>query len=375
MNEKVRQLEEEKRQTTEKCKLYKKSNEDYTIKNQNLNEKVRQLEEEKEQTTEKCRLYEKSNKDYADENKILKEKVHLLEEENKLKTKKCKLYESFLLSLKEKPREFPFSDFNEYIEEDASLIGNGSTSEIKMVWKKEQYAKRELVHCFDHKTKQRFINEWETLFRYRHPCIVRLYGINYGDSTHYPSIIMSLEPRSLETAIKNKELNCEQKNRIVVELVLGMRYIHKHKFMHCNLKPMNILLSKNRHVRITDFGLADEKDLETSQPELLNNETSYTNKVDVYSFGIILFFIVTNEYPQFNILNDASGDLPNLRDNSPSFDNIFNILKENNFDLFNDSKNQKLTVKQRISKKNIEKRITKIESFEFQQKLEILSHF
>lgn len=42
----------------------------------------------------------------------------------------------------------------------------------------------------------------------------------------------SNEPKSIETSIKNKELNDEQKNRITVEIVLRMCYIHKHKFMH-----------------------------------------------------------------------------------------------------------------------------------------------
>ncbi|WP_304523318.1 protein kinase domain-containing protein, partial [Bacteroides acidifaciens] len=66
--------------------------------------------------------------------------------------------------------------------------------------------------------------------------------------------------------------------------------------------PSNILLSQNKHVRISDFGLAKEEDIETSQskgvgtlrfmaPELVDEEDEeneqqerYTNKVDFYSF-------------------------------------------------------------------------------------------
>lgn len=50
--------------------------------------------------------------------------------------------------------------------------------------------------------------------------------MNYGDDKHAPWIVLSLEPTSLEKAIQNKELDCNQKNMITTELILGMRYIH-----------------------------------------------------------------------------------------------------------------------------------------------------
>ena len=324
--------------------------------------------------------------------------AQIVENSNKAANERIKTLESFLNSLKEKTSDILFFDFSDY--EDLSVIGSGATSEVKVVRKKksEKYAMKELK-LFDHKSMQRFLAECEILFKLRHPCIVRIYGINYGDDTHKPSIILSLEPESLEAAINGQKLSDEEKNRISVEIVLGMRYIHRQKFMHRDLKPLNILLSKNHHVRITDFGLAKEEDMSTSQskgvgtmrfmaPELFEeNEsgTNYTNKIDVYSFGIILIFIVTNKYPQFSMRKAILGVPPELPENvtkwvcelivsclsvdpenRPSFAEIFEIMKENNFDMFNESKNQKLTKKQLSMKENIEARVLKIEAFEFQ---------
>ena len=205
----------------------------------------------------------KQVKDSNEINKIKEENTSLRKENQKLK-EKVKTYEKYLSSLKEKTNELTFFDQEEYEEE--KVIGEGTTSKVKIVHKKEQekYAKKELL-LLDHKSVQRFLCECEILFKLRHPCIIRVYGFNNGDKTHRPSIILSLEPKSLETAINNKELNEEEKNRITVELVLGMRYIHKFKIMHRDLKPLNILLSKNKHVRITDFGLAKLEELSTSQ--------------------------------------------------------------------------------------------------------------
>ena len=365
-------------------------------KNKESEEKASLLKEIQKLKEERNSFSKEENDSLKSENKKLKEENELLKSENAKLDEKAKKYKNYLLAIKEKNNELTFVDLDDYEEE--SVIGEGSTSTVKIVHKKtfDKYAKKELI-LFDYKSIQRFIKESEILFILRHPCIIRVYGLNYGDKTHKPSIILSLEPKSLEIAIKNKELDECQKNRITVELVLGMRYIHRHNFMHRDLKPMNILLSKNNHVRITDFGLAKEEDLETSltkgegtlrfmAPELFEeSDTDYTKKVDVYSFGIILIFIVTENYPPFGLKRVLNGVPPSLPeniakwvreliisclsvtvDNRPSFEEIYQIMKANNFDLFSDSKNKKLSKKQQMMKEMIESRVMKIEAFEFQ---------
>ena len=302
-----------------------------------------------------------------------------------------------LFSLKEESHELQFFNFSDYNVQ--TVIGEGATSCVKLVVKNEKFAMKELKGS-DFKTMQRFLGEGEVLFLLHHPCILDIIACNYGDDSHPPSLILSLEPTSLEASISKNELDEIQKCKITVELVLGMRYIHRRNYMHRDLKPSNILLSKDGHVRISDFGLAKEESLDTSQskgvgtlrfmaPELFaqdeDSDTHYTNKVDVYSFGITLVYIVTGNYPKFNMRNAVIGVLPPLPDtivswvreliisclsfdpeNRPSFAEIFETLKANNYDLFSENKDQKLTTKQQNMKKEIEERVLKIEAFEFQ---------
>ncbi|KAK8864802.1 hypothetical protein M9Y10_010327 [Tritrichomonas musculus] len=123
-------------------------------------------------------------------------------------------------------------------------------------------------------------------------------------------------------------------------------------------------------------------------PELFADDEDgikYTNKVDVYSFGIVLVFIVTGSYPKFNLKNVCLGILPPLPDtivnwvrkliesclstspeNRPSFAEIFDVMKSNNYDLFSENKNKKLTSKEMSMKQEIEARVMKIEAFEYQ---------
>lgn len=261
----------------------------------------------------------------------------------------------------------------------------------------EKFVKKEFVKL-DFQSMKRFTRECELLFNFQHPCIIHIYGIFFGDRDHNPSKILSLEQKSLETAIQNKELTDEEKNRIIVEIVLGMRYVHKHNYMHRDLKPSHILLNKENHVRISGFFLAKEEKLDESQtkgigtlrfmaPELFDesSDTKYTRKIDVYSFGIILSYIITGEYPPFSLKNIINGKTSALPENitqwshdliksclsfdpskRPSFAEIFDILKENNFDLFSDSKGQNLTGKQIGMKEKIESRIKEIDAFELQ---------
>lgn len=114
-------------------------------------------------------------------------------------------------------------------------------------------------------------------------------------------------------------------------------------------------------------------------PELFEENDDgihYTNKIDIYAFGIIL--ILTEKYPKFSMRNVITGVLPPLPNDivpwvkdlivrclasspemRPSFAEIFEILKAQNYDLFGDS-NKGL-------KAQIDKRVLKIEAFEYQQ--------
>ena len=333
------------------------------------------------------------------DDKLMKDQsIESLIAKNKELEEKTKKLEGFLMSLREKPLDISFFDFDDY--KDDSIIGEGAMSSVNIVIKEEKYAKK-VLKDFSYKNMQGFIREVEILFKIPHPCIIRIIAVNYGDEDHPPSLILALESTSLEKVVSKKEINDNLKCRIVVEIVLGMRYIHQKGFMHRDLKPSNILLSKELHVRISDFGLAREEDLETSQskgvgtlrfmaPELFDeseNETKYTNKVDVYSFGITLIYIITGRYPTFSLKNVVTGTVPSLPstipvwvrdlilscislspDNRPSFSEIFNIIKMNNYDFFNDNKDKKLTEKQLNLKKEIEARVLEIEAFEYQHK-------
>ncbi|KAA6400938.1 MAG: putative protein kinase domain protein [Streblomastix strix] len=128
--------------------------------------------------------------------------------------------------------------------------------------------------------------------------------------------------------------NLEKEHKIISEqeffdlasqLASGLSFIHSKQVIHRDLKPSNIFISGNNRIKIGDFGISkimDEQDY-TNQvagtklflsPEMLK-KWSYTEKVDQWSLGIILYILAELKYPfdttsELNLVNSITNELP-----------------------------------------------------------------
>lgn len=114
------------------------------------------------------------------------------------------------------------------------------------------------------------------------------------------------------------DLSDMQRVTTVYEIVSAMKDVHMHNLIHRDLKPDNVLYDSSMHVKLIDFGIASPDDsssktvgvgsLKFMAPEILNESSDYNEKVGIYSFGVLLFFVLSNEkYPQISIAKVASG--------------------------------------------------------------------
>ncbi|KAJ0986426.1 hypothetical protein J5N97_004782 [Dioscorea zingiberensis] len=113
--------------------------------------------------------------------------------------------------------------------------------------------------------------------------------------------------RSFLHKLQHKSLPLQTLVAIALDIARGMEYIHSQGVIHRDLKPENILFDKDFCVKIADFGIACEEancdalaeDPGTYRwmaPEMIKHKP-YSHKVDVYSFGLLLWEMVTGTIP------------------------------------------------------------------------------
>ncbi|KAH7649847.1 Ser Thr kinase [Cryptosporidium bovis] len=178
-----------------------------------------------------------------------------------------------------------------------------------------------------------FYSELTIVSRIRHPNVTLFLGVVL--SPLYCLVTELVPCGSLFDLlhIKNEILTSTQLIKISREICYGMAYLHENGVLHCDLKSSNILLSNNYDVKIGDFGLSTlmESPLETRKmlgcigthhwmaPEILRGE-GFTKSADVYSFGTILWEMLTKKIPNEELAVNhiiASVGYGNRRPNLP----------------------------------------------------------
>ena len=107
----------------------------------------------------------------------------------------------------------------------------------------------------------------------------------------------------------------------MVQACAGIGYAHRAGLVHCDIKPHNITITKQKEIKIMDFGLAKviEQDSAITRtqavigtpsymsPEQLTNETEIDSRADIYSLGAVLYRLAVPRLPVSVVLTDSLG--------------------------------------------------------------------
>jgi serine/threonine protein kinase len=151
---------------------------------------------------------------------------------------------------------------------------------------------------------ENFQNEAIALDRVRHPNIISRLGHGTardlaGTVFHY-LVLEYLEGGDLQKACREKNLTLKDSIFYIEQVCAGLRHAHRHGIIHRDIKPQNLLLTKDRRtVKIADFGVAR-----------------------VYQSDAPITRVGTNIYapPEHSPLTGANGDLASGKDLSPAAD-------------------------------------------------------
>ncbi|XP_072297685.1 receptor-interacting serine/threonine-protein kinase 1 [Eucyclogobius newberryi] len=174
--------------------------------------------------------------------------------------------------------------------------------------------------------KRSLLEEGNIMASLNHERVVKLLGVIMEDRDC--SLVMELLPRgNLLVMLETVSVPMSLKGRIIFEILEGMVYLTERNILHKDIKPENILVDKDFHIKIADLGLATcqtwskltkEESRRKSQmgrscgargagtltymaPEHLESiHTVSTEKSDVYSFAIVVWVILTGQEPYSN---------------------------------------------------------------------------
>ncbi|XP_039050479.1 serine/threonine-protein kinase STY13-like [Hibiscus syriacus] len=165
--------------------------------------------------------------------------------------------------------------------------------------------------------KSRFVREVNMMSRVKHENLVKFFGACKDPlMVIVTELLPGMSLRKYLVSIHPKVLDLHVALNFALDIARAMDCLHANGIIHRDLKPDNLLLTANqRSVKLADFGLAREEtvtEMMTAEtgtyrwmaPELYSTVTlrrgekkHYNNKVDVYSFGIVLWELLTNRMP------------------------------------------------------------------------------
>ncbi|OAY31767.1 uncharacterized protein LOC110599602 isoform X1 [Manihot esculenta] len=161
-----------------------------------------------------------------------------------------------------------------------------------------------------------FWNEAIKLADLHHPNVVAFYGVVLdGPGGSVATVTEYMVNGSLRNALQKNERSLDKRKRLLIamDVAFGMEYLHGKNIVHFDLKSDNLLVNlRDPHrpiCKVGDLGLSKVKcqtlisggvrgTLPWMAPELLNGSSSLVSeKVDVFSFGIVLWELLTGEEP------------------------------------------------------------------------------
>lgn len=140
-----------------------------------------------------------------------------------------------------------------------------------------------------------------------HPNIVNVYDVGNDDGLYY--IVMELvEGITLKRFIERKgKLEIKESVGIAIQIAQGMEAAHSNHIIHRDIKPQNIIISRDGKVKVTDFGIAKAATSNTVTQNAIGSvhylspeqaRGGYSDeKSDIYSLGVTLYEMLTGRVP------------------------------------------------------------------------------
>ncbi|OHD26106.1 MAG: hypothetical protein A2086_08735 [Spirochaetes bacterium GWD1_27_9] len=193
------------------------------------------------------------------------------------------------------------------------IIGKGGMGEVFLA--KHPTLKREIIlkrlKIREKEAQERFLQEAKVMLDFRNENIVQFYD-HFKEATSTYIAMEYVKGKALNKIIEeNESIPVPLALFILYQIALGLYHAHSKKVIHRDIKPHNILISKDGDVKLTDFGIAmkttDLKDITKTgvvvgtpaymSPEQFSSKKEITYQSDIYSLGVVFYEMLTGQRP------------------------------------------------------------------------------
>lgn len=194
-------------------------------------------------------------------------------------------------------------------------LGRGGFGQVFKAWQldKDRCVALKRLHRWlqaDAGALRRFRDEPQHLLQLSHENIIQVWDV--GEHDTQPYFVMELvDGTNLSVFCRSQALGTDRIADIVASVARALHFAHQHGILHRDVKPSNVLLTRDLNPKIGDFGLA--KDLKDDQsftrthailgtfsylaPELASGESEASSRSDIYGLGAILYELLTGKPP------------------------------------------------------------------------------
>jgi hypothetical protein len=179
----------------------------------------------------------------------------------------------------------------------------------------------------DIKMIEAFLKEICLMATLHHPHIVEFVGVSWDSLRNLSAVTEFMDRGDLRDVLHGFKLRNtpltwgDHKTRIALHIAEGLTYLHSlsPKVIHRDLKSKNVLLNNEMEAKLSDFGISRERNIEETHmtagigtsfwiaPEVLLGK-DYDERADIFSFGVVLSEIDTDDYPYWNASNPNVGN-------------------------------------------------------------------
>ena len=161
----------------------------------------------------------------------------------------------------------------------------------------------------------RFEQECQILRDLKHPCIVQFLGVAQDPGSGRLILLMEMMKESLTGFLEQSTVHLPYHVQVNIshDIALAIAHLHRNRILHRDLSSNNVLLNAACQAKVTDFGMSKLADSNPSMtrsritqcpgtlaympPEAIRARPRYSEKLDVFSLGVLMIQSITRKFP------------------------------------------------------------------------------